>query len=355
MTTTLSPNQKITSLVGHEHVLQMIAAAKGEGRLHHSWIFTGPVGIGKYRLAQHIACWLFSTSKNEDLPISSHDFINHPQSRFVLSGAHPDLLIIQPSHDEKNKSGQIKTEQIRKLTQFFSHSATAGGWRIAIVDSLDDVNQNGQNAMLKTLEEPPSMSLIMLLSSRGAKILPTIRSRTNIALLSPLKSSESKAVLEQIFPDIDTKNREILSDLTKGAPGMAVQLSAAGVIPLFQAFCHLLVEPKTASADFAELAEKWDEAGRKSSVLHQATYYLFDDLLCAACLYAISSKLPQMPSARYVVEAVQYLATHFEVQYLATMHQQFTTNMEQSVKLYLGLASILRSFFLQFHSQNITK
>ena len=103
-----------------------------------------------------------------------------------MNQTHPDLLIIEPSEDDKNKSGFIKTNQIRKLRSFFAHSAGREGWRVAIINSLDLVNHNGQNAMLKILEEPPRRSILLVLSHQRTGILPTVRSRCMHASMSRL-------------------------------------------------------------------------------------------------------------------------------------------------------------------------
>ena len=164
-------------LRGHRHLLDRIATSLSESRLHHAWLMTGPEGIGKFKTALHIAAWLLSLPKPSDgglfsgtTPLSLQhpdqlDF-NHPDARLAFAQTHPDMLILAAGEDDKNKSGQIKTDQIRELKHFFAHSAGRAGRRIAIIDSLDLVNRNGQNAMLKILEEPPQSSVLLVLSNQ---------------------------------------------------------------------------------------------------------------------------------------------------------------------------------------------
>ena len=97
-------------------------------------------------------------------------------ANLVLKGSHPDYKIIVPQTDD-NKSGEIKIDQIRELHPFMMHNPARGGWRVAIIDSMDDVNRNGANALLKLLEEPPEQAILFLIASHTGHLPPTIRSR----------------------------------------------------------------------------------------------------------------------------------------------------------------------------------
>ncbi|MGA1782538.1 MAG: DNA polymerase III subunit delta', partial [Candidatus Puniceispirillaceae bacterium] len=129
------------------------------GRMHHAWLLTGPRGIGKASMARMAAAWLLSEAPapaglfGDDMPVFSVS-PDDPGSKLVFRGAHPDYLSITPAVDD-NKSGQIKIDQIREMVPFMAHKPAKGGWRVAVIDSMDEINRNGANAMLKLLEEPP--------------------------------------------------------------------------------------------------------------------------------------------------------------------------------------------------------
>ena len=103
----------------------------------------------------------------------------------VLRGVHPDHKITVPQTDD-NKSGQIKIDQIRELIPFMMHKPSRGGWRVAIIDSMDDVNLNGANALLKLLEEPPEQAVLFLIASHIGHLPPTIRSRCRLVRMTRL-------------------------------------------------------------------------------------------------------------------------------------------------------------------------
>lgn len=359
----------ITRLIGHDQVMDRMYDSLIEGRLHHGWIFSGEEGIGKFRLAQQIAGWLLSqppihkglfTAADASPPIRHPRDIplDHPEARLVFAGAHPDMLVIQPRLDEKNRSGQIKTEQIRSLAHFFSHSAARGGWRVAIIDSLDVVNRNGLNAMLKTLEEPPELSLIILLSSRPGQLLPTIRSRTITMLLPALTMEQTRSVLTQIWEEEDSADIEPLSQISGGSPGRACQLAEAEALPLFEASCILLSDRKTPAVRFVELAEKWGSGGIRHAKIRAAGQYLFEGLLSLASLYAIEAGQlanQAFASVDFIAKAARHLATLHEANHLALLHQNFTESYQQNEALYLDFVPVLAKFFSDLHSQTARK
>ncbi len=353
----------LTDLVGHQAVMERLWQGRMHDRLHHGWIFAGPEGVGKFRLAQQIAAWLLSESDDDGLFAGAAETkIAHPSvisrtgddARLVYAHTHPDLLIIQAEQSEKNKSGQIKTEQVRALNGFFGHSAARKGWRVAIIDSLDQLNRNGMNAMLKLLEEPPKRCVLMLLSARPAQILPTIRSRTIFMPFSALSPEECRQVLHQIWPESDPQNIELLSCLSKGAPGRAVALAEAGILDLFEASCHLLRDPHTKEISFIELAEKWGASGPRNAQKRKAGYYLFESLLSLASLRACGAGQDDVggfDQIAFVDSAAQALANRHNALALAGWQQKFIQDIKLNEQLYLDFVPVLTKFFTDLHSQ----
>ena len=179
-----------TVVIGHSNFVEALTSSMASGRMHHAWLLTGPSGIGKATVARLAAAWLLSERVNtRDLfgaevagfSVSMED----PGAKLVFNGAHPDYLAISPVLDD-NRSGQIKIDQIRAMVPFMAHKSARGRFRVTVIDSMDEVNRNGANAMLKLLEEPPENSVILLISSRPGQLPPTIRSRCRVVRLSPL-------------------------------------------------------------------------------------------------------------------------------------------------------------------------
>lgn len=199
-------------LFGHGAAEAAFLAAKASGRLHHAWLIEGPSGIGKARLAMRIAANLLGAPM--DAPA------DHPVMRAFLSGSHPDVSIQRRELNDKGKLTQdINVEQIRQLTQFFTMKPALGGWRIGIIDAIDEVNRAGANALLKTLEEPPAQSLLLLVNHRSQPILPTIRSRCRLLQLSMLSDEDCAKALHAAGAPAEA------SELARGRPGLGLSLS----------------------------------------------------------------------------------------------------------------------------------
>jgi DNA polymerase-3 subunit delta' len=157
-----------------------------------------------------------------DLAVPPSDSV----SRQIEAQSHPGLLVLKR---QENDRGKLKTildvDEVRRLGAFFGMTAEAGGWRVAIVDSADEMNDNAANALLKILEEPPARGLLMLISHAPGRLLPTIRSRTQRLDLKPLDEASLNDALAQLLPDIDGDDRAALFKLSEGSLGLALRLS----------------------------------------------------------------------------------------------------------------------------------
>lgn len=201
-------------LYGHSTQEERFLAARASGRLHHGWIFQGPSGIGKSIFARRIAGLMLGAAA----PDAGAD---DKTMQLVLSGGHPDLKWVQRGLNEKGKLRQdITVEQIRELNQFFTLRPAMAGWRVGVIDALDEMNVSGMNALLKTLEEPPNNALLILVSHSTQPILPTIRSRCQVLRLYPLSEEDTKAVLSS-----HDGSPDLAMDLAPGRPGYGLELS----------------------------------------------------------------------------------------------------------------------------------
>src|SRR5208282_4582474 len=116
--------------------------------------------------------------------------------RRIAAQAQDDLLVIERTLNDKGLlRQQIAVEDVRRTVSFFGATAGEGGWRIAIVDAVDELNRSGANALLKVLEEPPHRALVLLVSHSAARVPATLRSRCRIVTLRPLAESEVAAAL----------------------------------------------------------------------------------------------------------------------------------------------------------------
>ncbi|MEL6859115.1 MAG: hypothetical protein AAFO74_12060 [Pseudomonadota bacterium] len=200
----------------HGHVEQQarFLAARESGRLHHGWILQGPSGIGKSIFAKRIAGVMLGAA---DVDADAED----RTMKLIQSGGHPDLKWVQRGLNDKGKLRQdITVDQIRELNQFFQLRPALAGWRVGVVDALDEMNVSGMNALLKTLEEPPRNALLLLISHSTQPILPTIRSRCQVLRFYPLGEDATKAVISEQGGD-----SALVMDLAAGRPGYGIALS----------------------------------------------------------------------------------------------------------------------------------
>lgn len=203
-------------LEGHETAQAEWSDAMKSGRMHHGWLLQGPRGIGKAHLALRMAAGALGVPPGE---------VTHPVADLIAAGSHPDLRIVRIPVDEKGKrKSDIPVDSIRELSRFFNMSPAMGGWRIAIIDALGDLNRNGANALLKTLEEPPARCLLLLVSHDGGSVLPTIRSRCRVLRLSPLNEEQATAVMNA--NGVSGADAKEALDLAPGRPGLALVLSS---------------------------------------------------------------------------------------------------------------------------------
>jgi len=120
---------------------------------------------------------------------------------------------------------QIAVEDVRKINNFMALTPAEGGWRVAIVDGAEDLNQASANALLKILEEPPPRAILLLVCSAPGRLLPTIRSRCRRLRLSPLKDEAMEQLLGRYLPGLSTDERGRLITLAEGSPGRAIMLA----------------------------------------------------------------------------------------------------------------------------------
>ena len=144
-----------------------------------------------------------------------------PAARLLAGLAHPDFALIRREWQGASKrlASEIPVDAVRRGLQVFQLSAAFGGWRIAIVDSAEDLNRNSANALLKMVEEPPQRSLILIVSHRPGQLLPTIRSRCRRLRLDPLTEDEIVKAALSLGPPWSEAGDEAIAAAAKRADG----------------------------------------------------------------------------------------------------------------------------------------
>ena len=207
------------SLVGHTAAEAEILAAWNGGRFPHAFLIGGPEGIGKATFAYRIARFVLAHPKPgaSSLDVAA----DHPVARQITALSHPDFLLLRRIAPEEDKKVpiEIKVDEIRKLVKFFGTTAANGGYRVCIVDALDELNKHGANALLKILEEPPASSLFLLISHSPGRLLATIRSRCQKLSLRPLSTEEVSKAVQEIASEVDGLPAARISEAAKASGG----------------------------------------------------------------------------------------------------------------------------------------
>lgn len=183
-------------LFGHVEAERALLEAYKSGRIPHAWLIGGEPGIGKATLAYRFARFVLANPEPRLPAVQEATSLavdpEHPVARRIAVQAQGDLLTLERVINEQTGKlyTVIRVEDVRKAVPFFGSTAGEGGWRIAIVDAVDDLQREGANALLKVLEEPPPRSLLLLISHAPGRELSTIRSRCRRLLLRPLDEAD---------------------------------------------------------------------------------------------------------------------------------------------------------------------
>jgi DNA polymerase-3 subunit delta' len=238
--------RETADLFGHREAEAALLNAYRSGRIPHAWLIGGPQGIGKATLAYRMARFVLahrnpmapSVQRAESLALSPDD----PVARQVTAGAHGGLLVLERGLNDRGAMRTVITvDETRETISFFGSTAAVDGWRICIVDTVDELNPNAANALLKILEEPPLRSLFLLVSHSPARALPTILSRCRKLPLRPLATADvirAAAVAADIAPD-DPALAEA-AEASEGSVSRALTLMGGDSLKLQQRTAALL-------------------------------------------------------------------------------------------------------------------
>ena len=224
------------------------------------------------------------------------------------------------------------------MVPFMAHKSAVVDFGL-LIDSADEVNRNGANAMLKLLEEPPENSVLLLVSSRPGQLPPTIRSRCRVVRLSPLDALSCRDVLTKKWPDADTKQVDLLAHLCAGAPGRAISLAESGASDCYQVACSLLAEPKLNVSAMATLTSKWGRGAAAGRISREGAIFCLDRLLQLAALKASDRNV--LVPCDFEVPAIRALCGRHSNTQLAIFHGEFLRESVMAERLYLDFSQFL--------------
>lgn len=275
------------ALFGLEDAERAFLDAYRSGRMHHAWLIGGPQGIGKATLAYRAARFMLThPDPGSEAVRAAHTLaigagapaaarVAAKVTAGIAALSHPNLAVLRraPATDRKAASTVIPVDAVRRALALFASTAGNDGYRICIIDSVEDLNIAGANALLKVIEEPPPRALFLLVAHAPGRVLPTIRSRCRRLVLRALAEDDvARAVraLPPPFGDADAATLARAAALSRGSVRGALGLLDAHTIALVEkvramldrlpqadpAAVHALAESMTgreAEADFAVL------------------------------------------------------------------------------------------------------
>jgi DNA polymerase-3 subunit delta' len=243
---------------GHDAQVRAFAQIIARGRLAHAYLFTGPPGVGKRLFARELAKALLCEAPHATGAEACDECDACAQ---VEADTHPDFFQAARPED----SLDVPIETVRELCRGLSLKPARGRRKVALLDDADDLNEYAANCFLKTLEEPPPGSVLLLIGTSSDRQLSTLVSRCQVVRFAPLSEALVAELLreqEAIDPPLIPK----LARMSDGSPGQAIALADPELWEFRRKFLTDLTRP---GSDAVALAEAWthfvEEAGKESA------------------------------------------------------------------------------------------
>lgn len=222
-------------ILGQQRALDTLDAALRSGRLHHAWVFHGPAGVGKFTTAMAFARILLCPHAQPNLTGRMSACGECESCRLAAAGSHPDLHVVvkelarfsEDRGTRERKLTQIPVEVLRTaLLEPVGRTAALRHGKVFIVDEAELINETGQNLLLKTLEEPPAGTYLLLVTSRETLLLATIRSRCQRVSFGPLSDEVVDRWLREHHESLSAADRRAVAQFAAGSLG-ATELAVA--------------------------------------------------------------------------------------------------------------------------------
>lgn len=252
------------SIIGHADVQAYLQAVLAAGRVASAYLFSGPEGIGKRTLARIFAQALLCEGNSNAVQPRPCGLCAACQQ--VAANSHPDLISIARPPEKASIPIELFIGVDGKMQEGLCHDLSLkpfrGGRKIAIVDDADFINEEGANSLLKTLEEPPPGSVLILIGTSPARQLPTIRSRCQRVQFQALSAAEVGAVLQRLGSDEEAAGMQRLAQASGGSVQRALALRDPEVLEFRGNLLRQLASGEPASDQFGKaLAAFIERAG----------------------------------------------------------------------------------------------
>lgn len=253
-------------IYGHDTIAEQFRQILASDRLASTYLFVGPEGIGKRRFSLELARSLLCT---EAAAAALAPCGECPSCRLFAAGNHPDLELVGLPKDKTKLPiemfvGSREHRHQEGLCHRIALKPYMAGRRVAIIDDADHFNQESANCLLKTLEEPPPRSLLILIGTSPSRQLPTIRSRAQIIRFQPLEMDDVAQILVATGQAANSEQAAAAAELSEGSVSRAAQLADPDIRQFREQMYMELVKPE--AVRLARAVQSYvDEAGKEAS------------------------------------------------------------------------------------------
>jgi DNA polymerase III subunit delta' len=269
-------------IVGQDRAVEQFASAWASRKMHHAWLLAGAKGVGKASFARAASRRVLAEAAGPrfDLPpLDSPE--GHPIVRLIDAGSHPDMRWLERVENPKKPGTLYKNilvEQVRALSELFDLSPAMSGWRVAVIDTVDELDRHGANALLKMLEEPPPNTIFFLVSHAPGRLLPTIRSRCRRLDFKALDDAAMTSILAREGPELSGSERDRIVAMSGGSAGRALAFAELELGKLEDAAATILRQGDPTNFLRSALAT---ELGKKGASDRYAAFLAFAPSLIA--------------------------------------------------------------------------
>jgi len=302
----------LSDILGQDRAVSTLLEAFAAGRLHHAWIFSGPAGVGKATTALAFASLILDPTTAPDLTGRIAPDPDSTVQRLLAAGTHPDLHVITKELALLSSSTELRDRKLTNIPIDVLRERMIGGWtgpadsprffesivgkasmmghnKVFIIDEAELLQEGAQNALLKTVEEPPPDTFIFLITASEDRLLPTMRSRCRRVGFNALDEKAMKVWFERAQLDLAPDERRWIEWFAAGSPGRALIAAETGLFNWAKELTPLLDDldrprPRVDAMlgqTMATLVQDWAEAQVKGnrSASKEAANHLASDLM----------------------------------------------------------------------------